>query len=479
MHQAASRRLLARSADLFFSRRYCASPAAGALESKSLDENGSKLELEPSKVLHFRNLTPYIRRGELEKLVRPFGSVTSYRLTTRTQALLEMKNVKQAKKVVDHFSSAKALVKKTEVYVGFSRFQELEKDVSRLADPKQGASSKVLAVTVTNPIYPIDVYVLHRVFCPHGSVEKITISRKLGICGYIQFDSVKTAAHVKDLLNDRHIFDGCCKMEIQYAKSQELGVYFNDDNNRDFKDTSIPSRVRSDPSILGAPPVESVPALTAEDAAAGAPAVVPTPFIGRRKRVVRVSNLNVEKVDEDKLFNLFSPYGKIRKVQVIKVTGQGLIEMSDAFQAELASACLKGARVFEKELDTVVVDKELNLNQSRDYTDAHDNIFFPSFVRNCRGPSPTIYVWGLPSGVTDAELITHFSPHGEIAATEVFASEEGKPRARVRFDTKEQATEAVACKQYSVVNGSTIRLAFAINGKPKKTSSSNAAEAGD
>ena len=52
--------------------------------------------------------------------------------------------------------------------------------------------------------------------------------------------------------------------------------------------------------------------------------------------------LSLQKIDEDKLFNLFSIYGNIVRIKLLRnKPDHALVQMGDGFQAELAVHFLK------------------------------------------------------------------------------------------------------------------------------------------
>jgi len=54
------------------------------------------------------------------------------------------------------------------------------------------------------------------------------------------------------------------------------------------------------------------------------------------------SNLVIQRIDEDKLFNLFSIYGNIVRIKILRSKpDHALVQMGDGFQAELAVHFLK------------------------------------------------------------------------------------------------------------------------------------------
>ncbi|KAK9283386.1 hypothetical protein L1049_011628 [Liquidambar formosana] len=71
---------------------------------------------------------------------------------------------------------------------------------------------------------------------------------------------------------------------------------------------------------------------------------LPPGISGTNERcTVLVSNLNSDRIDEDKLFNLFSIYGNIVRIKLLRnKPDRALVQMGDGFQAELAVHFLKG-----------------------------------------------------------------------------------------------------------------------------------------
>ncbi|EFJ22438.1 hypothetical protein SELMODRAFT_173175 [Selaginella moellendorffii] len=428
---------------------------------------------EPSKVLHVRNVGQEITESDLLGLVQPFGSVSKMvLLRTKNQALLQMQDVNAAISAMQYYTSVQPSVRGRNVYIQFSSHQELTTS-DQATQPRRPAGdqdqqpNRILLVTIHHPLYPITVDVLHQVFNPHGHVEKIvTFQKSAGLQALIQYNNQQSAVYAKSLLQGRNIYDGCCTLDIQFSNLQELQVNFNNERTRDYTNSSLPN----EPGRSQNPPggnnmmVPMTPSAAAAAAASGG--TLPPGVTGTNERcTLLVSNLAPEKVDADKLFNLFSNYGNIIRIKMLhNKPDHALIQMGDGYQAELAVYYLRGTMLFEKRME-VNFSKHSQINPSQDthdYSSSNLNRFNRNALKNykyCCSPTKMIHVSSLPTDITEVDLMNHLSPHGNILNVKIFEAN-GKKQALVHFDNEEQATEALVCKHATVVKKSTVRLAF-------------------
>ncbi|GFY85639.1 polypyrimidine tract-binding protein 3 [Actinidia rufa] len=180
---------------------------------------------------------------------------------------------------------------------------------------------------------------------------------------------------------------------------------------------------------------------------------------------VLVSNLNPDRIDEDKLFNLFSIYGNIVRIKLLhNKPDHALVQMGDGFQAELAVHFLKGAMLFGKRLE-VNFSKHPNITTGADtheYMNSNLNRFNHNAAKNyryCCSPTKMIHLSTLPQDVTEEEIVAHLEEHGAIVNTKLFEMN-GKKQALVLFENEEQATEALVSKHASSLGGSMVRISF-------------------
>ncbi|CAL9037715.1 unnamed protein product [Musa banksii] len=439
---------------------------------------------EPSKVIHIRNVGHEISENDLLQLVQPFGVVTKLvMLRAKNQALLQMLDLNSAVNVLQYYTSVQPSVRGRNVYIQFSSHQELTTtDSPGWKSDQDSQPNRILLVTIHHMLYPITVEVLHQVFSPYGYVEKIvTFQKSAGFQALIQYQSRQSAVQAKSSLQGRNIYDGCCQLDIQFSNLNELQVNYNNERSRDFTNPSLPTEQRGRSSQPGYGDAGSLYALQASGArgsysttemsntaaiAAAFGGGLPPGVTGTNDRcTILVTNLNPEKVDEDKLFNLFSLYGNIVRIKLLRnKPDHALVQMEDGFQAELAVHFLKGALLFGNRL-------ELNFSKYPSITPAADtheyagsnlNRFNNNAVKNykyCCSPTKMIHVSALAQDITEEEIVTHLQEHGTIVNTKLFEVN-GKKQALVLFESEEQATEALACKHASTIDRSTIRISF-------------------
>ncbi|KAJ0086770.1 hypothetical protein Patl1_08018 [Pistacia atlantica] len=437
---------------------------------------------EPSKVVHVRNVGHEISENDLLQLFQPFGVITKLvMLRAKNQALLQMQDVPSAIAALQYYANVQPSIRGRNVYVQFSSHQELT-TMDQNTQGRGDEPNRILLVTIHHMLYPITVEVLHQVFSPHGFVEKIvTFQKSAGFQALIQYQLRQSAVLARTSLQGRNIYDGCCQLDIQFSNLDELQVNYNNERSRldstlgDFTNPNLPSeqKGRSSQSGYGDAGVPFPQVGTTQFMMANAAAIaaafgggLPPGVTGTNERcTVLVSNLNPDRIDEDKLFNLFSLYGNIIRIKLLRnKPDHALVQMGDGFQAELAVHFLKGAILFGKRLE-VNFSKHPNITQGADtheYINSNLNRFNRNAAKNyryCCSPTKMIHLSTLPQDVTEEEIVSHLEEHGTIVNTKLFEMN-GKKQALVMFETEEQATEALVCKHASSLGGSIIRISF-------------------
>ncbi|XP_042494757.1 polypyrimidine tract-binding protein homolog 3-like isoform X2 [Macadamia integrifolia] len=439
---------------------------------------------EPSKVIHIRNVGHEISENDLLQLVQPFGVVAKLvMLRAKNQALLQMQDVASAVSALQYYTNVQPSVRGRNVYIQFSSHQELttmDQNVQGRKGDQDSQPNRILLVTIQHLLYPITVEVLHQVFSPHGFVEKIvTFQKSAGSQALIQYQSRLSAVSARNALQGRNIYDGCCTLDIQFSNLSELQVNYNNERSRDFTNPSLPSEQKGRSSQPGYGDAGGMYALQPGAGAVAFPQMgnaaaiaaafgggLPPGISGTNDRcTILVSNLNTDRIDEDKLFNLFSIYGNIVRIKFLRnKPDHALVQMGDGFQAELAVHFLKGAMLFGKRLE-VNFSKHANITSAPDtheYVNSNLNRFNRNAAKNyryCCSPTKMIHLSTIPQDITEDEIISHLEEHGNIVNTKLFEGN-GKKQALVLFETEEQATEALVCKHASTIDGSVIRISF-------------------
>ncbi|KAK4343869.1 hypothetical protein RND71_036963 [Anisodus tanguticus] len=283
--------------------------------------------------------------------------------------------------------------------------------------------NRILLVTTHHMLYPITVDVLPQVFSPHGFVEKIVTFQK------------SAGQHLQVSLSLSLMI--CFQALIQYQVQQSAVAARN-----------------------------SLQMGNAEAIAAAFAGGLPPGISGTNYRcTLLVSNLNSDRINEDKLFNVCSLYGNIVRIKILhNKPDHALVQMGDGFQAELAVHFLKGAMLFEKRLE-VNFSKHPNITtgpDTHDYLNSNLNRFNRNAAKNyryCCSPTKMMHLSSMPQDVTEAEIVEHLEEHGPIINSKLFEMN-GKQQALVLFEKEEQATEALVCKNATSLGGSTIRISF-------------------
>ncbi|KAH0914347.1 hypothetical protein HID58_028793 [Brassica napus] len=424
---------------------------------------------ESSKVIHVRNVGHEISENDLLQLFQPFGVITKLvMLRAKNQALLQMQDVSSAITALQFFTNVQPTIRGRNVYIQFSSHQELTTAEQNIHG-REDEPNRILLVTVHHMLYPITVDVLHQVFSPYGFVEKIvTFQKSAGFQALIQYQAQPCAASARTSLQGRNIYDGCCQLDIQFSNLEELQVNYNNDRSRDYTNPNLPSEQKGrlpHPGYGDAGVAYPQMANTSAIAAAFGGGLPPGITGTNDRCTILVSNLNTDSVDEDKLFNLFSLYGNIVRIKLLRnKPDHALVQMGDGFQAELAVHFLKGAMLFGKRLE-VNYSKHPNITpgtDSHDYVNSNLNRFNRNAAKNyryCCSPTKMIHLSTLPQDVTEEEVVNHVQEHGAILNTKVFEMN-GKKQALVQFENEEEAAEALVCKHATSLGGSIIRISF-------------------
>ncbi|XP_010232611.1 polypyrimidine tract-binding protein homolog 3 isoform X1 [Brachypodium distachyon] len=462
---------------------------------------------DPSRVIHIRNVGHEISESDLLQVVQPFGTVAKLvMLRAKNQALVQMEDLAASVSAIQYYTTIQPSVRGRNVYLQYSSHQELTTDQSSHGrNPDQDEPNRILLVTVHHMLYPMTVEVLHQVFSPYGFVEKIvTFQKTAGFQALIQYQSRQSAIQACGALHGRNIYDGCCQLDIQYSNLSELQVHYNNDRSRDFTNPSLPTEQRqrssqpgyNDPSVLfgfqqpGAAYAQMGQAAMVAAAFGG---TLPPGVTGTNDRcTLIVSNLNTELIDGDKLFNLFSIYGNIIRIKILRnKPDHALVQMADGLQAELAVHYLKvlGGHLIptlvipfihspliptEFRLQgAMLLGQKLEVNFSKypsitpapdahDYSNSNLNRFNSNVAKNyrhCCAPTRIIHISALPQEISEDMILNHLGEHGTIVKSKLFEAG-GKTQALVQFESEEEATEALVSKHASKLEGSTIRISF-------------------
>ncbi|XP_073258090.1 heterogeneous nuclear ribonucleoprotein L-like [Porites lutea] len=205
----------------------------------------------PSRVIHCRAVADGCKETDLIGVLQPFGKITYVTLLPKIrQALVEFEDIESAIALVSYSQSNTLTVLGRQMFVNYSKSQEIKRDKVLNGDSNGGSSeaSNILLLTIINPLHPITVKVLHKICTPHGKVLRIVIFHKNGLQALVEFDNVEAAERALASLNGQDIYAGCCTLKIDYSKkAKKLNVFKNDDETWDYtgalnNNSGIPSK---------------------------------------------------------------------------------------------------------------------------------------------------------------------------------------------------------------------------------------------
>jgi len=330
------------------------------------------------------------------------------------------------------------------------------------------AENSIILITVLNPIYNINVDIIYKVCRSSGEVQKIVIfERGLVVHALVEFKNKEAAKEAKSSLHGCNIYSDGCTLKVEYARQEELNVQRNDDKTWDF--TKAESSVRKNASnnsrkVLLA---ESPPA---KDRWAGEEKYDGIKeFIGRnaeerfdtRSPVMMVYNLDAERFNCQRLFNLLCLYGNIVRINFIRnKEGCAMVEFEHPDAAEEAAYNLSGAEIFGNSLSFDESRKGYVEEIRNPYELPDGEKSFENFIgdknnrfstpkqaaknRKCP-PSKTLHFYNVPKMEDDSLMDIFSDMHAPfpISVTWFESRSEKTFTGLVEFDSCEDACEAL------------------------------------
>ncbi|XP_015430957.1 PREDICTED: heterogeneous nuclear ribonucleoprotein L isoform X3 [Dufourea novaeangliae] len=320
----------------------------------------------------------------------------------------------------------------------------------------------VLLFTIINPVYPITVEVLHTISAPSGQVRRIVIFKKNGVQAMVEFDSVESATRAKETLHGADIYSGCCTLKIDFAKPTKLNVYKNDAESWDYTTPTLGSTPQvtfppgaghdryeenfNGPATYAEPYVERYgiksdfsgrePLHPTPPRPGYVPTLGQTPPSSAQGSVMMVYGLQPDKVNTDKLFNLFCLYGNVTKVKFLKTKeGCAMIQMGDSIAVERCLQNLNNVTIgtdgrlqlgFSKQAflsdvtnPYILPDKTASF---KDFTGSKNNRFLNPAMANknrIQPPSKIVHFFNTPPDLTEETVHRVFVERGIEAPTTV------------------------------------------------------------
>ncbi|XP_051210401.1 uncharacterized protein [Lolium perenne] len=86
-----------------------------------------------------------------------------------------------------------------------------------LMDITEATARAVLHVILSHLLYPVIGEVLHQVFAGHGARDEVYVNKATYVEALFTFRSSHAATRARAALHGSNIYDGCCRIEIQYV----------------------------------------------------------------------------------------------------------------------------------------------------------------------------------------------------------------------------------------------------------------------
>jgi len=432
----------------------------------------------PSPCVHVRALSEQAIEGDLVEAVQHFGQVRDVMMMPRKrQALIEFENIAGAKNCVDYSQSAPIYCAGQPAFFNYSTSQKILRNGE--ADETK-PPNHILLFTILNPQYAITTDVIHKITGPYGQVQRIVIFKKNGVQAMVEFDSVDSAQRAKQSLNGADIYSGCCTLKIEYAKPTRLNVVRNDQDSWDYMNPALGGGkdgpvtrgqpLLQEPSFGAAPSPYNGPASGNRFGGGGGGGFggPPAPFYddggfdgynrgpggfgqgdrfgprggqpmqtdrfgrpipmeggqGSQGAVCMVYGLNMEKMNCERLFNLFCLYGNVVRVKFLKSKeSSAMVQLGDPISCERAMANLNNVFFFGNKL-SVSMSKQAFLQEVNNPHDLPDGtVSYKDFMGNrnnrftnpeaaqknrIQSPSKVLHFFNAPPSMAEDEIIELF-----------------------------------------------------------------------
>ncbi|XP_070590801.1 heterogeneous nuclear ribonucleoprotein L-like isoform X1 [Erythrolamprus reginae] len=481
-------------------RREKAAPRAGSFPAR--DAGGSHHKVSVSPVVHVRGLCESVVEADLVEALEKFGTICYVMMMPfKRQALVEFEDIESAKKCVSFAADEPVYIAGQQAFFNYSTSKRITRP-GNTDDPSGG--TKVLLLSIQNPLYPITVDVLYTVCNPVGKVQRIVIFKRNGIQAMVEFESVLCAQKAKAALNGADIYAGCCTLKIEYARPTRLNVIRNDNDSWDYTKPYLGRRDRGKgrqrQAILGEHPSSfrhdgygSIFPLGSHGpllplpsryrmASRDTPELVAYPLPQASSSymhggspsgsVVMVSGLHQQKMNCSRVFNLFCLYGNIEKVKFMKtIPGTALVEMGDEYAVERAVTHLNNVKLFGKRLNVCVskqhsvvpsqiFELEDGTSSYKDFAMSKNNRFTSAGQASkniIQPPSCVLHYYNVPLCVTEETFVKLCDDH-EVLSFIKYKVFDPKPSAKTLSGLLEWECKTVAVEALTVLNHYQIRV---------------------
>ncbi|CAH8465684.1 unnamed protein product [Schistosoma turkestanicum] len=477
-------------------------------------------EIEPSPVVHVRGLSRHCVEIDVVKAFEPYGRIRDVTMIPqKKQALVEFEDISSAETLIKRNPEIKIL--NSLVQISFSTSKHIvQRAANRVpADERSSlsADNHILLFTIYDTDRPITVETIYRITFSYGNVLRIVIFRKSQVQAMVEFGSVQEARNAKLHLNGADIFPGCCTLKVDYARPARLSVPRNDQDNWDFEKCEPDSSCNFQDqhyqnSLLGYTdesyydyehPYGQYPYENSNNYGRSYPSEfknipVAPPNIpsvnGAQNRnrnsnctpVVMLYNIDVNKMNCDRIFNILCVYGNVIRVKFLRTKeGSAMVEMGDVDSATRLIRNISGVSFMGNQLMVRTSKQDVILDVSspfqlpdgspsfKDYSKDRNNRYTTAIMakkNRIHPPSRTLHYWNAPPKISTDDLLQFVRACGasEPQHIEQFAKSSDKSSSGfIKWHTDAEAFEALALCNHQPIKDDectypfTIKLAFA------------------
>eukprot|EP00794_Sanderia_malayensis_P013887 gene13887-15335_t len=161
------------------------------------------------------------------------------------QALVEFETPEESSACIQYAKISPIMVLGRQMYVNFSKSQEINRDFSSNNGSLVETPTNVLLFTIINAIHPINVDIVRKICSAYAEVQRIVIFHKNGLQALAEYpfhvvlrsvyNSSEEALTVRKALNRCDIYAGCCTLKIDFSKTGRLNVHANSNETYDIE----------------------------------------------------------------------------------------------------------------------------------------------------------------------------------------------------------------------------------------------------
>nr|XP_032800092.1 heterogeneous nuclear ribonucleoprotein L-like [Petromyzon marinus] len=326
------------------------------------------------------------------------------------QALVEFEDPESSRSCVDYSSKGSVYVCGQPAYFNFSTSQKLWRPG---VPGDNGNSNHILLFTILNPIYPITTDVLYNICKPFGPLQRIVIFRKNGLQAFVEYP-----------FNEMHN-----RNDMSAIHATRLNVFKNDSETWDFTNPGLKQGHQQ-------PPPPGVDYGSGGDGMGGGGGMGMGVGMGNQvgpqggtqgqhvqammnqqadNKVLIVYDLDAERFNCDRVFNILCLFGDVEKVKFLKSKpGAAMVEMGDQYAVHRAVFHLNMSQIFGNKINlcvsrqrSIVPGQAFELpdgtDSYRDYAGSHNHRYANSEKaaknRNQR-PTAVLHFFNAPTDIT-------------------------------------------------------------------------------